>query len=115
MAASPLIVDGKVIVTPGGLGRSVVAYDKLSGQRVWSSLNYRMAYGSPVVATVGGRRQLLVETATRAVGMTVEEGRLLWEHPWVADNGINASEPIMVGASRVYLSSSYGWAQRWWN
>ena len=109
MAASPLVVDGKVIVTPGGgHGNSVVAYDKLSGLRVWGSLDDQAAYASPAVATVGGRRQLLVMTAKRAVGLAVEDGRLLWEYPWVTQEGINAAQPIVVAANRVYLSSGYG-------
>jgi outer membrane protein assembly factor BamB len=109
MSQSPLIVDGKVIVTPGGNhGNSVVAYDKLTGQRVWGSLDDKAAYASPTVATVGGRRQLLLMTAKRAVGVAVEDGRLLWEYPWVTDNDINAAQPIAVAANRVYLSSGYG-------
>jgi outer membrane protein assembly factor BamB len=101
--------DGKVIVTPGGgHGNSVVAYDKLTGKRVWGSLDDKAAYASPTVATVGGRRQLLVMTAKRAVGLTVEDGKLLWEYPWVTEKDINAAQPIAVAANRVYLSSGYG-------
>ena len=38
MAASPLVVDDKVIVIPGGSGgKSVVAYNKLTGAPVWRS------------------------------------------------------------------------------
>ena len=109
MSASPLVVDGKVIVKPGGHnGNSVVAYDKLSGLRVWGSLDDKAAYASPTVATVGGRRQLLVITAGRAVGLTVEDGKLLWEYPWVTQEDINAAQPIVVAANRVYISSGYG-------
>jgi len=109
MAASPLVLDGKVIVTPGGgQGRSVVAYDKLTGKRVWESLDDQAAYASPAVATLGGQRQLLVMTAKRAVGLSVDDGRLLWEYPWVTEHGINAAQPIAVAANRVYLSSGYG-------
>ena len=109
MSASPLVVDGKVIVTPGGRhGNSVVAYDKLTGRRVWGSLDDKAAYASPTVATVGGRRQLLVITAKRAVGLTVDDGRLLWEYPWVTEQDINAAQPMAVAANRVYLSSGYG-------
>ena len=40
MSASPLIVDDKVIVLPGGTrGSSVVAYDKATGDAVWKALN----------------------------------------------------------------------------
>jgi outer membrane protein assembly factor BamB len=109
MSASPLVADGKVIVTPGGgHGNSVVAYDKLTGKRVWGSLDDKAAYASPTVATVGGRRQLLVMTAKRAVGLTADDGKLLWEYPWVTMNDVNAAQPIAVAANRVYLSSGYG-------
>ncbi len=107
-SASPLIVDGKVIVTPSGRDRSVVAYDKLSGQRVWSALNDRTSYDSPVVATVAGRRQLMIATAGRVVALTIEDGKLLWEYPWVTGNAVNATEPMVVGPNRVYISSGYG-------
>jgi outer membrane protein assembly factor BamB len=109
MSASPLVVDGKVIVAPGGAhGNSVVAYDKLSGKRVWGSLDDGAAYDSPTLATVGGRRQILVITALRAVGLTVDDGKLLWEYPWVTQNEINVAQPIVVGSDRVFLSSAYG-------
>jgi outer membrane protein assembly factor BamB len=102
-------VDRKVIVTPGGgHGNSVVAYDKLTGHRVWGSLDDQAAYASPTVVTVGGRRQMLIMTAKRAVGLTVEDGKLLWEYPWVTQEGINAAQPIVVAANRVYISSGYG-------
>ena len=109
MSASPLVVEDKVIVTPGGSsGNSVVAYDKLSGKRVWSALDDPAAYDSPTLATVGGRRQLLLITGRRAVGVTVEDGKLLWEYPWVTQNDINVAQPLVVADNRVYLSSSYG-------
>src|SRR5262245_12870184 len=40
MAASPLIVDDKVIVQPGGANnKSVVAYNKMTGAPVWKALS----------------------------------------------------------------------------
>jgi outer membrane protein assembly factor BamB len=109
MAASPLIVDDKVIVLPGGRGgKSVVAYHKDTGARVWSVLDDRQAYTAPMVVTLGGKRQLIVVSAERAVGLTVEEGRLLWESPWVTDYGVNASQPIVIGDNRLFLSAGYG-------
>lgn len=109
MSASPLVVDGKVIVMPGGSqGNSLVAYDKLTGARVWGTLDDPAAYDSPMVATLGGRRQLLVVTARRAVGLSLEDGKLLWEFPWVTQQDINVAQPIAIGSNRVYLSAGYG-------
>jgi outer membrane protein assembly factor BamB len=109
MANSPLIVDGKAIVTPGGSGgRSVVAYDALTGARVWSVLDDKASYTSPMEATLGGRRQLVVVTATRAVGLTLDSGKLLWEYPWRTEYDINAAQPIVVGPNRFFISAGYG-------
>jgi outer membrane protein assembly factor BamB len=110
MAASPLVVDDLVIVLPGGaVGRSVVAYDRRTGGRRWSALNDKGAYSAPMIATIGGRRQLLVMTARRLVALTVEAGELLWEYPWPTANDINASQPVILApGNRVLLSSGYG-------
>ncbi len=109
MAASPLIVDDSVIVLPGGpAGRSVAAYDRQTGARRWSALNDKQAYSSPVLATIGGRRQILIITASRLVSLT-PTGDLLWEYPWPTANDINASQPVVLPpGNRVLLSSGYG-------
>jgi len=109
MAASPLIVDDKVIVLPGGPdGRSVVAYDRIAGERVWSSLDDRQAYTSPMVTTLAGERQIVVVSASRVVGITVESGELLWEYPWTTSSGINVSQPLVAGGNRLIVSAGYG-------
>ena len=109
MAGSPLIVDDQVIVLPGGRGgRSVAAYDKRTGEPVWTALDDRQAYTSPALVTLGGVRQLLVVSATRAIGLVPEDGRLLWAYPWRNNQGINVAQPLLLGNDRVFLSASYG-------
>ena len=110
MAASPLVVDDLVIVLPGGpAGRSVVAYDRRTGARRWSALNDKQAYSAPMLATIDGRRQVLIITARRLVSLTPERGELLWEYPWPTANDINASQPLLLPpGNRVLLSSGYG-------
>jgi outer membrane protein assembly factor BamB len=109
MAASPLIVDDKVIVLPGGPGgKSVVAYNKLNGAPVWKSQNDRQAYVSPMLVTLAGRRQILVVSASRVFGLAPENGALLWSQVWDTDMGINVSQPIMVDKNRFFISSGYG-------
>jgi outer membrane protein assembly factor BamB len=103
-AASPLVVDNTVVVLPGGAnGQSVVAYDRQSGKRVWSALDDPASYSSPMLVTLAGVRQILTFTATRLVGLSPENGRLLWEWPWRAGN--QASQPVIAGPDRVFLAS----------
>jgi len=109
MAASPLIVDDKVIVLPGGTsGKSVVAYNKMTGAPVWRVLNDTQAYVSPMLVELAGRRQIVVVSSSRVVGLSPEKGELLWEYPWDTDMGINVSQPIPVDRNRFFISSGYG-------
>jgi outer membrane protein assembly factor BamB len=109
MAASPLVVDETVIVLPGGRdGRSVVAYNRRTGTRVWSALSDQAAYSSPMLVTLAGVRQIVVFTASRLVGLEPGSGNLLWEYPWKTQFEINAAQPVVIGNNRVFVSSGYG-------
>jgi outer membrane protein assembly factor BamB len=107
MSNAPLIVDGQVIVTPGGPGKSVVAYATQTGQRVWTALSDQAAYTSPMTVTLAGQRQILVVTASRIAGLTIDSGKLLWEYPWKTFNGIASAQPIILDGNRVFVSSGY--------
>ena len=108
-SASPLVVDDKVIVLPGGGGgKSVVAYNKMTGAPVWKALDDRQAYVSPMLVELGGRRQIVVVSSLRVVGLTPENGSLLWSYPWDTDMGINVSQPVVVDKNRFFISSGYG-------
>lgn len=109
MAASPLIVDDKVIVLPGGpAGKSVVAYDKFSGVPIWKVLDDQQAYTSPMLVTLAGKRQILIVSARRAMGLAVEDGALLWDYPWITEHEINSAQPIVLGENRFFISAGYG-------
>ena len=109
MSASPLIVDDKVIVLPGGSGgRSVAAYAKATGDVIWRALDDRQAYVSPMLVTLAGVRQVLIVSATRAAALDPAAGSLLWEYPWPTGQGINVAQPVLLGSDRVFLSASYG-------
>ena len=110
MAASPLIVDEKVIVQPGGTnGQSVAAYHKETGAPLWKSLDDPAAYSSPMLVELAGRRQLLIVTEHRALGLEVGTGKLLWEFPWVvAMKNRNIAQPVMLSGNQFFLSAGYG-------
>ena len=109
MAASPLVVDDKVVVLAGGPGgKSVVAYNKTTGARAWGALGDAASYTSPMLVTLGGRRQVLAVTGSRAVGLAPEDGSLLWEFPWSNSSGINVAQPVVVDHNRFFISAGYG-------
>ncbi len=109
VSASPLVVDDKVIVMAGGGGgKSIVAYNKLTGAPVWKVLGDQSSYTSPMLVTIAGKRQILAVTASRAVGLTPEDGSLIWETPWENSARINVSQPLIVDKNRIFLSAGYG-------
>lgn len=109
MSASPLIVDNTVVVLPGGpSGQSVMAYDRVTGKRAWSAQGDQQAYSSPMLVTLAGVRQIVVFSASRLMGLTPDGGKMLWEYPWKTQFDINASQPLVVGDNRVFVSTGYG-------
>jgi len=108
VAASPLVVDGAVVVLAGGPGgRSLVAYDARTGERRWAGGDDPAAYSSPRVATLGGVRQVVVLSLRNLAGHDVRTGRVLWQDPW-PDRAEKVSQPVVLDGDRVFVSMGYG-------
>lgn len=109
VAASPLIVDGLVVVLAGGSdGRSLVAYDAVSGERRWSGGDDPAAYSSPLLATLGGVRQIVVFNRRHLTGHDPATGAVLWrDAPWPRQPE-KVSQPVLLGDDRVFASMGYG-------
>jgi outer membrane protein assembly factor BamB len=104
---SPLIEGDLIFVMPGGAGgNSLAALDKRTGEVRWKALDDPAAYSSPVAATIGGQRQVIFFTRRGLVGVTPEEGQLLWRYPWETDYGANIATPI-VAKDYVFITTGY--------
>lgn len=104
-SASPLIVDNKLIV----VAEDIIAYDKLTGAEIWRVKGEKPAYSSPMRTTLNGQAQLLVVGKTHAMGLSIDEGKLLWQFPWVVLQGNrNIAQPLILSSNRFFLSAGYG-------
>jgi outer membrane protein assembly factor BamB len=109
MAGSPLIAGDAVIVLPGGpKGRSVAAYDRRTGTRLWTALDDKTAYASPMQVTLLGVPQFLIVSASRVMGLSLDRRDVLWEFPWTTGHDASAAQPIVIGDNRIFYSSGYG-------
>ena len=109
MSAAPLIVGTTVVVVPGGTnGNSIVAYAIENGKRAWGALDDHASYSSPMLVTLDGVPQILTFTATRLVALSTNGNELLWEFPWTTQYEVNASQPLVIGSNRVFVSTGYG-------
>jgi outer membrane protein assembly factor BamB len=112
VAASPLVVDDVVVVLAGGPGgRSLVAYDAITGVRRWSGGDDPAAYSSPRLATLAGVRQILVLSLRNLNGHDLRTGEVLWRDPW-PDRAEKVSQPVVLEDDRVFVSMGYGVGSR---
>jgi outer membrane protein assembly factor BamB len=61
-----------------------------------------------MLVTIDGVRQILVFTASRLAGITPDGTAVLWEYPWKTTYDVNASQPLLLGGNRLFLSTGYG-------
>jgi len=107
LSESPLVLGDRVLVNPGGPDVSIVALNKKDGSLIWKSQSDKAGYSSAMPLQVGDIPQAVFFTGSRALGLDVRDGRLLWQYSRVANNTANAATPI-VRSNRVFLSSDYG-------
>lgn len=104
VSGSPLIVDGKLIVQPGGKVAAVVALDPGTGDVVWQSPGIAPGYSSFVIATVGNRKQLVGYDARTLGGWDVATGKRLWTIAPPHSDDFNVPTPIVMG-NRVFVAT----------
>ena len=108
-SASPLVVDDKVIVNPGGKdGASLAAYGSADGKMMWGGGEDSAHYASPVLTSLDGVRQVVMFNRTRIVGHSLENGRVLWDLQWIAPGHPNVSLPVVLPDNRILASAGYG-------
>lgn len=107
LSESPLITGNRVLVNAGGPNASIVAFDKGTGRVLWRTQSDGAGYSSAVLQRIGNTEQAIFFTASRAVGVDVKDGRLLWEYPRVSNRVANIATPV-VKDNFVFLSSDYG-------
>jgi outer membrane protein assembly factor BamB len=102
-AASPIAFGGLLIVHVGGHDDgALTAFDPVTGAVRWSLPGDGPGYASPVVAAIGGVRQLITQTQTRVVGVDPQKGSLLWSIPFTTDYDQNAITPLVIGDLVLY-------------
>jgi outer membrane protein assembly factor BamB len=111
MSGSPLVYDEFVVVSPGKQrprGNTLVAYDRTTGQKLWASGAAPAGYSSPMLATLAGRRQVLLLDGDSMAGYDARTGQELWRFAWETNQGINVAQPLVLDGDRVFVSSGYG-------
>jgi outer membrane protein assembly factor BamB len=97
-AMSPLIDGGSVIAHVGGDGHgALTSFESATGKPRWQWTGDGPGYGSPIIATFGGVRQVVAQTQKLLVGLDASSGALLWQLPFTTDFDQNAFTPVVSG------------------
>jgi len=80
ISESPLVVDNKVIGTPGGNMASMVAFNAENGSVVWEaqSVNDPTHYVNPILIENGGMKIIVTVTESRMIAVNSANGKLVW-------------------------------------
>lgn len=91
ISESPVVIDNKVIGTPGGNMAAAVAFNASNGNVVWTTppVNEGTQYVNPLVLESGGRKILVTVTTGSILGINIADGKLLWK---VNYEGLNAEQ-----------------------
>jgi outer membrane protein assembly factor BamB len=108
VSASPLVHGQRVIATlGGGPGRALAAYDRNTGNVLWTAGDGGLSYSSPVILNLAGRDQIVMLNADSVAAHDPETGALLWSQDLPGDQP-NVAQPLAVSKSRVLFSIGYG-------
>jgi outer membrane protein assembly factor BamB len=107
-ACSPLVEGGRVILSVGGRGAGVVAFDAATGKEMWKATDDAASYSSPVAATINGVRSVFVFTREGLVALDPESGKVRFKERWRSriQASVNAAAPLVIN-DQVFASSSY--------
>jgi outer membrane protein assembly factor BamB len=104
----PIIEDGKAIIAPGG-DVLMIAADCETGEIIWKTPNpgkWQMTHSSIIPMEFMGRRMYVYCGSGGVVGVSAEDGSILWEtSEWKMRT--NIPSPVVVGDGLIFLSAGY--------
>jgi outer membrane protein assembly factor BamB len=103
-----LLIDGdRIYCTPGGSTNNMVALNRFTGEKIWSATGSKemATYSSPVVFDHNGNRIIVNLTASSILGISADNGEVLWRFHQFQDNKIHANTPIY-DRGEVLISSA---------
>jgi outer membrane protein assembly factor BamB len=102
IAGSPIVMPTMVVVASAGV---LAAYDRATGAPRWTGPRGGWGYASPHLATIDGVEQIVLLNGAGAIGVSAQDGGLLWSHEWRGDGIL---QPAIINGADVLLGSGSG-------
>jgi len=103
---SPLINSGICYAHLGGPQTGqFIAFDLNTGAIKWKVEGEGPAYGSPVLITIDGSKQIVFQSLTKLISFNLSDGKQLWEFATPVGTGRvqNATSPV-VDQNKIYYT-----------
>ncbi len=107
ITTSPVVHDGLLLLETGGSqNNTVTAFDKKTGEKVWTAGTDKVSYQSPVLLRVDGKVQLLCVGDNFLYGLTPESGAMQWEFAHEGSGGMGAGclNPVVLPDNKLFLT-----------
>ena len=104
-AMSPIVDGNMMILHVGGHNDgALTAFDPATGAVKWTWTGDGPGYGSPIIADIGGTRQVVVFSQKNLVGVNAANGQLLWSVPFEARSTTNSITPLVYGGNTIIVA-----------
>ena len=109
ITTSPIVDGDRLITAVGAEGGLVMAFDKLTGDEIWRSLEVtrEIGYPQPIIIEAGGTRQLIVWHSAALVSLDPVTGEPYWEEEWEVGGGMSVATPVQSG-NYLLVTQFYG-------
>jgi outer membrane protein assembly factor BamB len=111
-SSSPIAWRDTIVVTAGGRGHAMVAFDQKTGRTRWSRQDFKNSHSSPILIDLEGQSQLVALMDKIIVGVDPNKGDLLWSHPHDTIGDHTAGSPVWSPDHLLFVSSAYDGGSR---
>jgi len=113
LAESLIIIDNKVVYSPGGKKTTMVALDKMTGETIWisKSMNDNPSYTSPLLIEKNNIKIIVTVTTNYVIGVAPGNGEILWSFDYDSyskkGGRKNLTNTPLYNNDRIYVTSGY--------
>ncbi len=109
-AASPLLVDGRLVVQVGSdiHGGQVLGLNPATGATEWEWRGLGPGYASPILIELKGGPQIVAMTEGSIVGLDGKSGKELWSVPFPDEWHENITTPLWTGTQLIVSGTRQG-------